>query len=1255
MSLLGGLGEAGLFLVGDTTTQPGWLHTCLSSISPQGDFFCLAKGQNFLLYRCGWSCGRLELKLEHKAAVSVLQEDEEITCLAVCPVLSQGRIQVVSHFTVIGFNSGIVRVYTESGQLVIQKSFHASAVKQIRFQCMPEGKHCTNILYTQTVQELLVVYETVVVTVAAVDLVEAVARNTKELASTLARGLETAMLINLKAQKQIIRDQNVVDCGSFVLTNTSYNQYFQMTMQGGIVDERHRPVSTKPHFLTVGKDPFLQYNEKGVASAGELAQNMVSTVKSGFLRVASGALGSIWSSQAVETEPKDIPDPQSNLAISHSLKDSGRDGLEVLISPNKMYSVVKDSQNRVLLIDNHSRAIVQMWRGYHRCQMGWSLATTKKMTEPAEAQGSTQDVAMVLILYLPRRGLIEVWSPEQKVKVTEFNVSKYGSLLLSGGVCLDDGLPRKRDPIRVLTAFLHPDGRISHFFIPFHALSISSTAEKDINAQCKVQQLLQDRPDGYLKEIIKFVEEIRNIQLKNLTIYLSLTSYDNALTSAECSTLLESLLDNAISMEKSQSLEQKLYVSRLRKLYQLTLLYGRDVRKATCSNSIDSSDSRPQEVDQPRPWTVESLAVALSLSEPSDELISVFRIVRNECERVNSADSVPIHCSDFIQCFDLEGELNSGSRQNLRLKKDLSPTIQTQMNEFFCRLCAMPDAKELLVTSGVAIGEVFETILLAFVRTPSYTIESLSNIKQSFIVLLSIREGSDDRTVTCLQDISKRILLKSNISTSVLVLSFIWMNALSQSNCPQIYVSEWSRRLHQASSFIELTSCLRSLLKDVLQLNYSLSDVFDSGNGRVSEIVCKWLTKMGSNSLNISGQIDGFRETSELQLVTKCAEFFPKSMDSSILVIHLAWEELQRWQRDRDDLELLETAILSLSSIACLNVRVRFMHLIWRSFFAKLFRDVVKRTDDFRKTTLNETLICDKELGIKRENVASLFSLLLSLLDQILNLVRLDDPLNESVELEYDGVSLNQQMHLLDHIKNTSVPDIDILSMEQQFASVLFLTWKLKLPSRPLKIFNSIEVNNLLSIQSTAIVSWFSDYNASVKRERIEWIELVCETATGHIHRLPDNKLDTTDYRKYIDIALQLGRVWFMSDCVVMNQCQALYKSGFDNMGAEIRSSLTELGKLADLLLEIALFRLSKYICQDEDAGRFATVPSDVVTEITARRDKASNVADTSLAATLTLLLWLTDNLEGQDLQLLATQCVSAVQVLQVRRNRLGD
>ena len=38
---------------------------------------------------------------------------------------------------------------------MIQRSFQPSAVKQLKIQSMPEGKHASNILYTQAALELL--------------------------------------------------------------------------------------------------------------------------------------------------------------------------------------------------------------------------------------------------------------------------------------------------------------------------------------------------------------------------------------------------------------------------------------------------------------------------------------------------------------------------------------------------------------------------------------------------------------------------------------------------------------------------------------------------------------------------------------------------------------------------------------------------------------------------------------------------------------------------------------------------------------------------------------------------------------------------------------------------------------------------------------------------------------------------------------------------------------------------------------------
>ena len=59
---------------------------------------------------------------------------------------------------------------------------------------------------------------------------------------------------------------------------------------------------------------------------------------------------------------------------------------------------------------------------------------------------------------------------------------------------------------------------------------------------------------------------------------------------------------------------------------------------------------------------------------------------------------------------------------------------------------------------------------------------------------------------------------------------------------------------------------------------------------------------------------------------------------------------------------------------------------------------------------------------------------------------------------------------------------------------------------------------------------------------------------------------------------------------------------------------------------------------QVSDPGRLAAVSSELITELAARRSLSGNVADSSLAETLALFLWLTETLENQELQLLSTQ-----------------
>ena len=239
-------------------------------------------------------------------------------------------------------------------------------------------------------------------------------------------------------------------------------------------------------------DRSPQYSTNPVA----LVQNMASTVKSGFYR--------LWGGKEDPDQPK--PDPEATLSICHSIKDDWRAGLEVFLSPNKMYSAVRDEKNRVMVVDNHTGTLVQAWRGYHRCQVAWAVTSWGGKEGEGDPASDVQ-VSVILLLYLPRRGLIEVWSPEQKNKVTEFHVSKHGLLLRSTLACLDDGIPRRREVLTLYCAFLQPSGTINQFYIPFHALTTSSSAERDFQLQAGLRDLLLFTS----VDLDKFVEQLGEV------------------------------------------------------------------------------------------------------------------------------------------------------------------------------------------------------------------------------------------------------------------------------------------------------------------------------------------------------------------------------------------------------------------------------------------------------------------------------------------------------------------------------------------------------------------------------------------------------------------------------------------------------------------------------------------------------------------------------------------------------------------------
>jgi len=1246
------------FLVGDSENDDLWLHSVHSSVSSQSDFLCLGLHQRLVLLQAKYVDGLKRFVPSFQEELSVLSEDETITSILCLPVISQGRASSSWNCTAVGFDSGFLRIYTDSGKLLVQKAFLNSPLTNIKVQTTPDSKHFTSVIYSQSVSELILVYDRQVVTVSGTDLFEALTLNRTELAMAAAQGLPFNQMAALPGTKLQIEDQAIGDAESIVVQNTAYSQYLQITMRGGFIEERHKMVHTTPYFLTVGQEPYLQFNQPASLSSHStvaLAQNMVSTVKSGFFRVASGAVTSLWGGGQAETSPEVKSDPTARLAVCHSIKDENKVGLEVSVAPNKVYSVVKDAQNRVTLIDNYCGTALQVWRGYHHVQMAWSTTSWTKNSGEKDPPSNVQ-VSILLLLYLPRRGLIEVWSPEQKSKVTEFHVNKSGLLLKSVPAVVDSGVPRRRETVQLQAAFLQPDGKIKHFYIPFHSLSTSSSAEKDLKMQAKISDMMLEKraQEGFIDQLAGVLDEVTNPQLKSqiVTTLLDCDRGSEDFDENEASQLVEHLLQSYLNKENI-STEHKVFRSKLMKLKQLIDFYmavNEHKSAGEASTVVVNNEECVQEVSERLLIDNENVA----------KLFNVFDLEAKE----NTEKSIEVSLVQFLQCFETEGELTAKDSENTKIvpvyfRKKISPRLQSSFMRTISKLCLIEQVVALdhIKNSGISCMELFEMLLKTNLDNLDRTVEHLDEL-HTFMQLLTGFQSRFGRSARLgLQDLARRQLTQCEISAEAYCLAFCWRNVVIDSDMQNaaVYSEEWARIIHQMECFVNIKRLFYDSLHEEIETRkgFSVASLFDSGNGRIAEMIAKWLLKLGADTRTLIGKLDSCDDSIERTFVEKCGEYFPKSVNHDIIILHMSWECLQRWSRERERIELIDSFTKGLISLCCPSVKTKFACLVWRSFFSKLLRDAARLTEEFSKVATNENSRCLKELGMERSSLPGLLHKCFSILDQQLELVGLSD--DAETFLDYDCISNNRQLHLLDHIKATPVPDYDSLALEHQLATVLDLTWSLKLPTRPLQVFNSQEVNQLLQTQPGILPHLFSgDYNTRVSKARAEFVSVASEMAVGFIHRLPGSGVyDMEDYRRFKDQIMQLGKLWFMSDVVKACQVEALYRAGFDDLAGEETVGVADQGALSSRLLEVGLLRLSKFVYEATDQGeRLAAVQVTLVTQLASRRDAASAVADSSLAATAALLVNVCANVDGEESQELATQALSAVQLLQVRKNR---
>ena len=337
-----------------------------------------------------------------------------------------------------------------------------------------------------------------------------------------------------------------------------------------------------------------------------------------------------------------------------------------------------------------------------------------------------------------------------------------------------------------------------------------------------------------------------------------------------------------------------------------------------------------------------------------------------------------------------------------------------------------------------------------------------------------------------------------------------------------MWAEEWGRRATQAAAWCNIQDTLARLLPDSSgSTPHTIASVFECGNGRIAEILARAMLALGCSSTDLASKLMGDMEEEShgKTLLFAASTHFPLSSNPTTVLVHLLWEEMQAWSRDRE--AALPAIIPALWSLPSPSLRARLSSLIFRTFLEKPVQEVARLTEKCGKSRANRGARCKEVLQQQPHLVTGMLETAEQLLDCELQSLALSQ--GEGVEDEdriaYDDLgSSATRAHLLDHLLAGPPPFVEAASLQHQLTQVLHLSWSLEVAVRPLQVFTTSETSQLLQTQPGVFSSLFADHNVGVGKARAAWVADLVEAAVGRIHELPGEgrQHDTAFYQEVI-------------------------------------------------------------------------------------------------------------------------------------------
>uniref|UniRef100_A0AC34G258 Rab3-GAP regulatory subunit N-terminal domain-containing protein n=1 Tax=Panagrolaimus sp. ES5 TaxID=591445 RepID=A0AC34G258_9BILA len=341
----------------------------------------------------------------------------------------------------------------------------------------------------------------------------------------------------LQLNARIMRVQSLNNIFDFTIIGlkkpSTFEQYSSASMSDqGIHATIRSGLPTYSTYFCVARDvfgAFIWHNffEKQ-ANAMDIVNNLTTAVTSNISAyVPSFGFRSYFG---LGTSRKDLPskpmvaDSRVETAyVRQFCRDKGRLGDRLFMAPKPWNLLaVADQSARVLVLDTETRKIIRIFKGYRNARVAWIESSGKVR----ECRRSVK--ALFLVIFAPKRALLEVWAMQNGPRVSAFNVDPRGRLITLPGP--RDGVlgtPPDEEAIfrqNIATAaFVNSEGQIFFIVAPFRLAALGSSEasihDETLYKEFKLEKVMGS-DDLDIEKLISFIQELRTYNIRRKCIEL---------------------------------------------------------------------------------------------------------------------------------------------------------------------------------------------------------------------------------------------------------------------------------------------------------------------------------------------------------------------------------------------------------------------------------------------------------------------------------------------------------------------------------------------------------------------------------------------------------------------------------------------------------------------------------------------------------------------------------------------------------------